>query len=193
MGKIDRVDFADWCKGLAMGRSYVSDGYAHALDFKVNEKRPGTDDINLEKPGSVSVSAKVAFAADSPLGTAVGANMPEGKNRLVEFVMNGKVVKSMEIPADGRIHDISFNQEIKQSSWITLRSYPQLHTNPVMIKVGGKPIRASKESAKWCIGVIEQLWRVRKNAIVENERDEAEKTFLKAIEVYKKIAAENNG
>lgn len=192
MGKLDRIDFAAWCEGLARGRSYVSDGYAHALDFKVNDKRPGTDEISLGKPGSVSVSAKVTFAGDSPLGTAVGATMPEGKNRLVEFVMNGKVIKAMEIPADGKIHDISFNHEVNQSSWIALRSYPQMHTNPVNIKVGGKPIRVSKDSAKWCIGVIEQLWRVRKNAIAENERDEAEKTFLKAIEVYKKIASENN-
>ena len=192
MGKLERIDFADWCEGLAKGRSYVSDGYAHALDFKVNDKRPGTDEITLEKPGSVAVSAKVTFASDSPLGTAVGAAMPEGKNRLVEFVMNGKVIKAMEIPADGKIHDISFNHEVNQSSWIALRSYPQMHTNPVNIKVGGKPIRVSKDSAKWCIGVIEQLWRVRKNAIAENERGEAEKTFLKAIEVYKKIASENN-
>ncbi|MSR51463.1 MAG: hypothetical protein CK551_03270 [Planctomycetaceae bacterium] len=192
MGKLERIDFADWCEGLARGRSYVSDGYAHALDFKVNDKRPGTDEITLEKPGSVAVSAKVTFASDSPLGTAVGAAMPEGKNRLVEFVMNGKVIKAMEIPADGKIHDISFNNEVNQSSWIALRSYPQMHTNPVNIKVGGKPIRVSKDSAKWCIGVIEQLWRVRKNAIAENERGEAEKTFLKAIEVYKKIASENN-
>jgi hypothetical protein len=146
----------------------------------------------LEKPGSVAISAKVTFASDSPLGTAVGAAMPEGKNRLVEFVMNGKVIKAMEIPADGKIHDISFKYEVNQSSWIALRSYPQMHTNPVNIKVGGKPIRVSKDSAKWCIGVIEQLWRVRKNAIAENERVEAEKTFLKAIEVYKKIAFENN-
>ena len=192
MGKLERIDFADWCEGLAKGRSYVSDGYAHALDFKVNDKRPGTDEIILEKPRSVAVSAKVTFASDSPLGTAVGAAMPEGKNRLVEFVMNGKVIKAMEIPADGKIHDISFKHEVNQSSWIALRSYPQMHTNPVNIKVGGKPIRVSKDSAKWCIGVIEQLWRVRKNAIAENERGEAEKTFLKAIEVYKKIASENN-
>jgi len=192
MGKLERIDFADWCEGLARGRSYVSDGYAHALDFKVNDKRPGTDEITLEKPGSVAVSAKVTFASDSPLGTAVGAAMPEGKNRLVEFVMNGKVIKAMEIPADSKIHDISFNHEVNQSSWIALRSYPQMHTNPVNIKIGGKPIRVSKDSAKWCIGVIEQLWRVRKNAIAENERGEAEKTFLKAIEVYKKIASENN-
>ena len=192
MGKLERIDFGDWCEGLAKGRSYVSDGYAHALDFKVNDKRPGTDEIILEKPRSVAVSAKVTFASDSPLGTAVGAAMPEGKNRLVEFVMNGKVIKAMEIPADGKIHEISFNHEVNQSSWIALRSYPQMHTNPVNIKVGGKPIRVSKDSAKWCIGVIEQLWRVRKNAIAENERGEAEKTFLKAIEVYKKIASENN-
>ena len=32
------IDFADWCEGIAKGRSYVSDGYAHALEFSVNGK-----------------------------------------------------------------------------------------------------------------------------------------------------------
>ena len=40
LGKVD-VDFAAWCEGLAKGRSYVSDGYAHALEFTVDGKRPG--------------------------------------------------------------------------------------------------------------------------------------------------------
>jgi hypothetical protein len=43
--------------------------------------------------------------------------------------------------------------------------------------------------------VIEQLWLVRGNPktgprIAESERAEAEKTFQKAIEMYKAIAAE---
>src|SRR5262249_11476119 len=29
LGKVDKVDFTTWCEGLAKGRSYVSDGYAH--------------------------------------------------------------------------------------------------------------------------------------------------------------------
>jgi hypothetical protein len=35
LGPCDRVDFAQWCAGLAAGRSYVSDGYVHAFDFHV--------------------------------------------------------------------------------------------------------------------------------------------------------------
>lgn len=37
LGDLDRLDFGDWCRGLAAGRSYVSDGYAHALQFSVND------------------------------------------------------------------------------------------------------------------------------------------------------------
>ena len=45
LGKVDRVDFPAWCEGLAKGRSYVSDGYAHALEFTVNGKAAG-DELN---------------------------------------------------------------------------------------------------------------------------------------------------
>src|SRR4029077_5742541 len=36
LGKADKVDYAAWCDGIAKGKSYVSDGYAHALEFTVN-------------------------------------------------------------------------------------------------------------------------------------------------------------
>ena len=65
-----------------------------------------------------------------------------------------------------------------------------MHTNPVNVLVAGKPIRASRKSALWCIGTIEQLWRVRGNGIAAGEREQAHKTFLWAIEEYRKIAAE---
>ena len=71
-----------------------------------------------------------------------------------------------------------------------LRHFPQLHTNPVNVLVGGKPIRASRKSAQWCVGVIEQLWRVRGSGIAEHERAQAHQTFLNAIEQYKRIAKE---
>jgi hypothetical protein len=45
LGKVDRIDYRVWCEGLARGRSYASDGYAHALRFTVDGVSPGTRDI----------------------------------------------------------------------------------------------------------------------------------------------------
>src|SRR5260370_22055101 len=51
------IDFPTWCKGLAQGRSYVSDGYAHALEFSVNGQPIGSE-VSLDGPGTVEVRAK---------------------------------------------------------------------------------------------------------------------------------------
>jgi hypothetical protein len=191
LGKTDAIDYAVWCNNLAKGRSYVSDGYAHALEFKVNDASPGFGDVKLEQPGNVKVSAKVAFARNVALGTAPGAQVPTGNTRKLELVVNGKVVASKDVPADDKPHDVSFEVPIAKSSWVAIRHFPQMHTNPVNVLVGGKPIRASRDSAKWCVGVIEQLWKVRGPGIKADERGEAEKTFQKALEIYKKIVDES--
>jgi hypothetical protein len=212
LGKIDRVDFADWCAGLAAGRSYVSDGYAHALEFTVDGRLPGDKDARLERPDQVTVRAKVAFAAETPLAVAYGGIVPpagrrvvgdtvllhgprteqmlNGGRRLVEIVVNGQAVASRDIPADGQIQDLEFTIPIDRSSWVALRHFPQLHTNPVNVLVADQPIRASRESAQWCIDMIELLWTNRRNRIAPDERDEARKTFDRAIERYRQIARE---
>jgi hypothetical protein len=190
LGKVDRVDFGAWCAGVAKGRSYVSDGYAHALEFTVDGKAPGYEDVNLEKARPVTVKAKVCFAAETPLGTSNGGALPADKKRRVELVVNGEAVASDEVPADDKVHELSFSAPIERSSWVALRHFPQMHTNPVNVLVGGKPIRASRRSALWCLGTIEQLWRVRGPGIAAHEREEARKTFERAKEHYRKIAAE---
>ncbi len=189
--KTDAVEYAAWCRGIARGRSYVSDGYAHPLEFTVGGIAPGFGDVKRAAAGNVQVAAKVSFAKNVSLGTAPGVRWsPPGETRKLELVVNGKVVASKEIPADDRPHDVSFEVPIAKSSWVAIRSYPQMHTNVVNVIVGGKPIRASKASAQWCVGVIEQLWRVRGPGIRKSERAEAEKTFKKALEVYKQIVQE---
>lgn len=190
LGKVDKIDFEAWCEGLGKGRSYVSDGYAHALQFSVNGKTPGHR-VDLDEAGKVNVKAKVAFASKTPLGTAKGGSVPPGKDRLVELVVNGKAVATRKVPADNKEHDIAFDVPIERSSWIGLRQFPQMHTNPVTVIVGNQPIRASRKSALWCIGTIEQLWQVRNGVIAKTEREEAHKTFLRAIDQYRKIAAES--
>ena len=116
--------------------------------------------------------------------------MVPGGERLVELVVNGLPVASQTVPADGKPHDIVWETPIKQSSWVALRHFPQFHTNPVNVIVGGKPIRASRRSAVWCQDVIDLLWKNRERQIAKPERVAAKEAFTRARERYKVIAAE---
>jgi hypothetical protein len=147
-------------------------------------------EVKLDQPGMVKVAAKVAFGRDIPLGTAKGGQAPQGNKRTVELIVNGQVADSIVVPADDQIHELQFNAKIDRSSWVAIRQFPQLHTNPVSVIVEGKPIRASKKSALWCLGVIDQLWRVRGPGLLASERQEARQTFDKARDIYRQIAAE---
>ena len=213
--KVEKVDFAEWCEGIRLGRSYVSDGFAHALDFRVNGTRPGFGEVALSQASEVTITAKVAFAPVTPETVAQGVIEPvsgkrlvgdtvelhgprseksvEGGERLVEIVVNGRAVASQQVPADGKTHDLKFQIPIAQSSWVALRHFPQLHTNPVNVLVAGQPIRASRESARWCEEVIDLLWRNRERVIAEPERDEARRTFERAREKYRQLANEAVG
>ena len=52
LGQVEKVDFATWCEGLARGRGYVSDGYAHALGFTVEGQSSGGG-VRLAQSGRV--------------------------------------------------------------------------------------------------------------------------------------------
>jgi hypothetical protein len=212
LGKVEQLDYALWCEGLARGRSYVSDGYAHALDFQVVGQRPGTNDVQLASAGKVAVKAKVSFAAEQPLEVAHGSILPSagrreigdtvllhgprtgevtrGGKRLVEMVVNGRPIATRSVPADGAIHELQWEVPIERSSWVALRHFPQLHTNPVNVIVEGKPIRVSRSSARWCMETIDLLWRNRERSIAPSEREEAKRTFEWAKERYRQIALE---
>ena len=105
--------------------------------------------------------------------------------------MNGRVAASRAVPADGREHAMEFSAVIDRSSWVALRQFPQLHTNPVNVIVDGKPIRASRDSARWALACVDQLWRVRGGRISAGERADAEKAYDEARAVYRRIAAES--
>jgi hypothetical protein len=116
--------------------------------------------------------------------------MLKGGLRLVEIVVNGLPVASREVPADGKVHDLAFEVPIERSSWVALRHFPQLHTNPVNVLVAEQPIRASRESAQWCLAAIDLLWKNRERTIAPAERGAARAAFERAQDVYRRIAAE---
>src|SRR4030095_5709327 len=111
LGPQKRIEFGAWCDGVARGRSYVSDGFAHAPRFTVAGVAPGSGDVRLAASGEVEIRAQVAFAAATPQTVAQGlVNLPDGRRflgdavtlhgprrrelvqggeRLVEIVING--------------------------------------------------------------------------------------------------------
>ena len=210
LGDIDQLNFDEWCSGVAAGRSYVSDGFAHAFDFAVNGTQAGNEDVHLQQPGTVSVTVDVAFAEVQPRGVAYGTlNPPAGRRmsgdtvnlhaerdqeptrggqRTVELIVNGQVIATKQVPADGRTHSLQFDTPVSCSSWVAVRQFPQLHTNPVNVLIADAPIRASRSSAVWCAEAVRILWRNRRRFIHESERDAAQSAYERAIGTYLRIA-----
>jgi hypothetical protein len=212
LGKDAKLEFGDWCKGLAEGRSYVSDGYAHLPILKVDGVSPGYGGVQLDRPGQITVVAAVSFAPQTPEAVAYGTQESElgravtgdtvilhrdrsdrwivGGHRDIEIIVNGLPVVSRRVPADGEIHKIEATIPIDRSSWVAVRQFPQLHSNPVDVIVAEQPIRASRDSAHWCIEMTELLWKNRQSRIAEDERDEAKQAFDHTIETFLQIADE---
>jgi hypothetical protein len=67
---------------------------------------------------------------------------------------------------------------------------PQLHTNPVNVRLDDAPVRASRRSALWCIETIEHLREQRRNSIRESERDAAMHAYDESVEKFLQLAAE---
>ena len=86
---------------------------------------------------------------------------------------------------------VEFETPIRQSGWIALRIFPSSHTNPIFALVGGKPIRASRRSAEWCLAGVNQCWTQKAPKIAPAERERARKAYDHAREVYTRLIAES--
>jgi hypothetical protein len=108
----------------------------------------------------------------------------------VEVVVNGNAVARQTILADGQARDLKFTVSVEESSWIAARILPAAHTNPVFAMVDGKPVRASKRSAEWCLNAVNQCWTQKALHISPAELADARKAYDHAREVYRGLIAE---
>jgi hypothetical protein len=200
------LDYDAWVKGLREGRSYVSDGRSHLLDFKVDDVAVGTQgsELRLKAPRRVRITARVAALLSAVPDEAVRGRRPDqtpywdlerarvGSTREVpvEVVVNGRPVFSKNITADGSLQDFAVEVHLERSSWVALRILPSSHTNPVFVVVGDKPIRASRRSAQWCLKAVDQCWSQKAPQISERERPEAALAYEHARRVYRQIIEE---
>jgi hypothetical protein len=109
----------------------------------------------------------------------------------VELVVNGKAVEKQEIEGDGNVHDLTFRYTPDRSSWVALRILPSSHTNPVFVEVEGKPIRASRKSAQWCLDAVDVCWKQKVKQTRPAEQATAAEAYAVARQAYAKILAES--
>jgi hypothetical protein len=205
-----KLDFDRWTEGVKRGRCYVGDGRSHLMDFAVNGQGVGVGDseVKLDKPGKVTVTARVSALLEpkptpetqrvrnaplnaKPYWDVERARVGDTRKVPVEVVVNGKPVDRKEIAADGSEQDVTFEVPVAESSWVCLRVFPSSHTNPVFVLVGGKPIRASKKSADWCLKAIDVCWKEKSKAIRKPELADAEAAYDQARKAYRQILAES--
>lgn len=200
------LTYQSWLAGLKAGRSYVSDGRTHLMDFAVNGSEAGTNnsELNLSSAATVKVTLRVAALLDSvpdqaiksrpydqkPYWAIERARIGDSRNINVELIVNGVAVAQKAIPADGSVRDVSFDVPITKSSWVAARVLAAAHTNPVFITVAGKPIRASQASAQWALAAVHQCWTQKAPRISPAEQAAASEAYDHAAEVYKRLITE---
>jgi hypothetical protein len=195
-----------WCEGVRAGRSYVSDGFTHILEFAISGQEAGTreSELRLSRPGTVHATATVACLlpekpegsgkldlARKPYWTPEHARRTGSRAVTIEAVVNGLPVASADVAADGALRDISFEIPISQSSWVALRVLGSAHTNPMFVVIGDRPIRASKQSAEWCLAAVDQCWSQKAPHIRGTERDAASHAYDQARAQYRQILSES--
>src|SRR5262249_14943054 len=98
-----------WCEALGNGRSYVSDGTSHLMDYRLEAGGHSAavgeqgSEVRLDKPGKARVTVQASARREKP------------KELKVEVVVNGSPVASETIATDGSSHELSFEVPIEKS------------------------------------------------------------------------------
>jgi hypothetical protein len=203
--KIDgALSYRGWVEAIRNGRTYVSDGRSHLMDFHLSTAVSGGE-VHLAEPGTVratvDVAATLPVAPDDQIRSLPPTEKPYwhlerariGNTREVplEIVVNGVAVAKRTLIADGTVREVSVDIPIEKSSWVAARILPSSHTNPVFVIVGDKPIRASRASAEWCLAAVNQCWTQKASRIGPAEIDQARAAYESARQVYRKIIGES--
>jgi hypothetical protein len=200
------LTYRKWIDSVRAGRSYVSDGKSHLMDFSVNGTLAGTaeSEVRLAKPGRVKVSVRAAANLDLQPNDAIRqaryddrpywdlerARIEATREVPVEIIVNGERAAVQNLVANGQVRTLTFDVAIDASSWVAVRVLPSSHTNPVFVLVEGKPIRASRRSAEWCLNAVNQCWTQKAARFRASELEAARQAYDHAREIYRQRAGE---
>lgn len=176
-----------WWDGVRRGRTIVTTG--PLVGLTVNGRPPG-DEIALPEAGTVQVEGWVTSA--TPL-------------QRVALVANGEELATIPLSADRKSARFSQAVPVSRSGWVHLRAegapadrfpldalYAQAFTNPVWIRVAGRPIRDAA-SAQYFLKWIDMLQLMADAWPGWSSREEKAQVFADfdaARDVYRRFAAE---
>ncbi len=204
--KLDTLSYTNWLEALKAGRSYVSDGKSHLMDFKLNGVPVGgaASEVHLDAAATVHAQVNVAAYLDplpdqsirgkpyneKPYWDIERARIGDTREVPVELVVNGEAVARKNVLADGQVREVTFDAPVAKSSWVAARILPSSHTNPIFVLVGGKPVRASRRSVEWCLAAVNQCLTQKAPRISVSELAAARQAYDHAREVYTKLLGE---
>ena len=180
-----------------------------ANGMEVGTRAPGqsedkTSELDLAAPGTVHATVKAAAMLDAvphpeihnlpadqqPYWHIERARIGDTREVPVELIVNGQAAARKTLLADGNVRDISFDVPIEKSSWIAIRILGSSHTNPIFVVVAGKPIRASRDSAEWCLTAVNQCWTQKATKTSKVDLPDAIKAYDHARAVYTRLIPE---
>ncbi|MCR9200372.1 MAG: CehA/McbA family metallohydrolase, partial [Planctomycetaceae bacterium] len=182
--KVDgRLTFAKWVQAIGKGRSYVSDGFCHLMDYAA--KANSSDALVSVGAQETPISVQSGESIDFEVTTAAQVN---GQDTLTaELIVNGYPVATKTFAADASTREIRFRHTFKDSSWAAVRVFPHAHTNPIFVSVEDRPIRASVDSARWCLEGVRQCRKSKLPGYDASEQQDAATAFDHAERVYQSI------
>jgi hypothetical protein len=202
--KLDRLTFRGWLEAMRAGRSYVSDGFSHLMDFAVDGVEAGGDGTVTAAGPTVEAAVRVTARLDERADEAIAARPVDEKPywdieraRIagtrevpVEFLVNGRVVATRRVAADGQPRDLRVTLPMGRSGWVAVRVLPSSHTNPIWVDVGRQKARPSKASARWALEAVDKCWRQKVVNIRDGERAAAAAAYEHARAVYRRLLEE---
>jgi hypothetical protein len=205
----EKLTYEGWCRGLKRGRSYVSEGRTHLMDFRVNREKVcvevgGELALRQAEPLRIEVDFAARLEPDVTLATEAirklaplekpywhleRARVGGTRQVIVELIVNGQPLEARAVVAGGQVQPLRFDYTPTSSCWIALRVMNAAHTNPVWVSVAGAPIRV-KKSAQWCRTAVEQCWSQKMMRIRAAERGEEAQLYDRARKFYDLMLAE---
>lgn len=205
------LNFSNYIQAIKKGKSYVSDGNSHLINFNINDSLLGENNSELSVPANSKLDIEIqatgliaenrddmgAFISsrapnEQPFWNIERARIDSTRKVPVELIVNGESVDKKEILADGNWVDLKFNYQIQESSWVAIRIYGSSHTNPIFVLVDDEPIRV-KKSIQWLREAVEQCWKMKKDRIRDNELIAAREAYDHARDTYDQLLIEAGG
>ncbi len=199
------LDFDAYMDAIVKGRSYVSDGYSHLIDFSVNGQMLGQGEstLSLDSPSNLGISVKAAAflpVDQDEVGATIAGLSPYqspywhiersrvgiSRKVMVELIVNGHAVAKRTIEADGAWQQLTFDYDLEESSWLAFRIYGSSHTNPIFVELDNQPVR-QKQSAEWCRAAVDQCWKMKVPNFRDEELEAAQKGYEFARQFYDQL------